>query len=142
MFVRTTKIKQQQRDWYLRNKVKPAYQKRAAANCKKWRQGNLEKLLLSRAKNRAIKLGLEFNLTVEDIVIPKTCPLLGVPLGNKYKDPHIPADHVPSIDRKDNTKGYTKDNIWIISFKANRMKNTATKPELIHFAKAILKDLE
>jgi hypothetical protein len=36
----------------------------------------------------------------------------------------------PSIDRIDSTKGYTPDNIQIISWKANRVKGYATLQEL------------
>ena len=139
---RTIKVKQQQRDWYLRNRDKEDYQTRSALNCIKWRQNNIEKLLLSRARVRARQGNLPFDLELSDIQIPETCPLLGVPLGNKYKDPDVHADYVPSIDRKDNSKGYTKDNIWIISFKANRMKNTASVTELITFSKSILNTFE
>ena len=36
----------------------------------------------------------------------------------------------PSLDRIDSTKGYTKNNVQIISWKANRIKAYATVVEL------------
>jgi hypothetical protein len=46
----------------------------------------------------------------------------------------------PSIDRKDNTKGYTKDNVWVISQLANQMKSNATPEQLRAFARWILSE--
>ena len=39
-----------------------------------------------------------------------------------------------SIDRIDNNKGYHKNNIVVVSFKANTMKNSATLKELYQVA--------
>lgn len=44
----------------------------------------------------------------------------------------------PSLDRIDNDIGYVKDNIWVISQRANQMKGDASKEELICFAKWVL----
>ena len=71
------------------------------------------------AKLRAKKKGLEFDITIDDITIPKLCPILGITL---IKDGIKQNDNSPSIDRINNLKGYTKDNIQVISWKANNIK--------------------
>lgn len=94
------------------------------------------KHMLHRTKDRATKKGICFDLKEEDIVIPEVCPLLEIPIIIGTKDNY---ENTPSIDRIDNTKGYTKDNVWIISKKANSMKNSATPEELNTFCKNVLK---
>ena len=80
----------------------------------------------SRAKYRAKQKGMEFNITKEDIIIPDTCPLLGTPMES------------PSLDRIDSSKGYIKGNVWVISNRANTLKNDATLQEL----KTLVENLE
>lgn len=46
----------------------------------------------------------------------------------------------PSLDRIDNNRGYTKDNIQVISQCANAMKGAATWGELKMFAKWIMEN--
>ena len=86
-----------------------------------------EKRLLYYARKNAKRSGRECELTIDDIVIPEYCPVLGIKLEPGEK---ICSDTSPSIDRIDSTKGYTKDNIWIISNRANRIKNDATIEEI------------
>lgn len=88
------------------------------------------------AKKRAKERGLDFNIEESDIVIPKICPILEVPLEFGTKDNY---NYSPSLDRIDNTKGYIKGNIQVISKKANTMKNSATLQELQTFCKNILR---
>ena len=75
---------------------------------------------------------MEFTIGVEDIIIPKKCPYMQtafIPLDKKLGY---------SLDRIDSSKGYTKDNIQVISRIANIMKNNATEQELLSFAKGVL----
>jgi len=41
----------------------------------------------------------------------------------------------PSLDRIDNTKGYTPDNVVVVSNRANSIKRDATPDELMAVAK-------
>ncbi len=84
------------------------------------------------AKQRAKKKGIAFDITKEDIVIPETCPILGISIVFGAKG--NPRRHSPSLDRKDNSIGYTKDNIQVISNLANSMKNAGTPEDLLKFA--------
>jgi hypothetical protein len=83
--------------------------------------------LLKAVKYRAKKQGLIFSLTSSDLVIPEFCPLLNIPL---KKGNNKPDDFSPNIDRINPNEGYTKENCWIISHRANRIKNNASLEEL------------
>lgn len=84
--------------------------------------------MLNNSKQRAKEAGFEHSLLLEDIVIPDICPVLGIKLETGNRKSHYNA---PSIDRIDNSKGYTKDNIMVISTRANLIKKDATLDELI-----------
>ncbi len=94
-----------------------------------WRSRNIEYLIWHRAKMRSKRSGLSFNIEVSDIIIPNMCPLLNTPIIWSG------GEDSPALDRIDNTLGYIKGNVWIISHLANRMKNSATIDELNHFSK-------
>lgn len=97
---------------------------------------NYKKQILHRTESRAKAKGLEFNIDESDIVIPEICPILEVPIIVGTKGDY---EYSPSIDRIDNSKGYIKGNVQIISKKANSMKNSASPTELITFCKNILR---
>lgn len=103
---------------------------------KKYECSNPEKVLLNRAKQRAKKHNLDFNLVENDIVIPTFCPILGLKLEIKKRTNKGVYKNAPSLDRIDSTKGYTKDNIRVISNRANSLKSNASIDEL----EKILKD--
>ena len=80
------------------------------------------------ATKRAKQSGSEFNLDLSDVIIPDLCPYLGIELdrhNNKI------MDNSPALDRIDNSKGYIKGNVEVISYKANRIKNDSTHSELL-----------
>lgn len=82
--------------------------------------------MLSGARLRAKRRGLPFNITLEDVPIPDKCPILGIPLivGNSK-----PSGNSPSLDRFDPCLGYVKGNVWVISQRANMLKNNGTLEE-------------
>lgn len=84
------------------------------------------KQMYNGARSRAAKADTPFDLDLYDCFIPTKCPILGIHL---YKDG--PKDNAPSLDRIDNTKGYIKGNVHVISMRANRIKNDSTVEELI-----------
>ena len=98
----------------------------------KFFRSDYRRLMVYRAKQNARAKNLEFNLTYEDIEIPTHCPVLGIELfttpGRGKKNPWS-YPNTPSIDRIDNSRGYVKDNIHIISMRANHLKNDATLEE-------------
>lgn len=105
---------------------------------KKYNQYNPVKRLLWAAKKRAKQRGLAFDLEEQDIIIPELCPFLHIPLANSRPRGDARRD-IASLDRIDPSKGYTKDNIQVISWLANSMKSNATPEELIAFAEEVLK---
>jgi hypothetical protein len=108
------------------------------AYCQKYRENNRALVLLGQARYRAKKKGIEFNLELSDIVIPKVCPVLKIPL-SAGSSSGGPRGCSPSLDRIDNTKGYIKGNVQVMSHKANTMKHCADNNELILFANWIKK---
>lgn len=90
-----------------------------------------EQKMLKRSKSRALQKGYEHTIDLTDITIPTHCPLLGIELeigvgGCKFNS--------PSLDRIDPNLGYIKGNVWVISNKANSIKNNATPEELLTIA--------
>lgn len=90
------------------------------------------------AKRRAAKLNLPFDLVLSDIVIPDTCPILGIPI--------VPAKHSitlnsATLDKIIPSRGYVRGNVWVISHKANKMKSNHTIETLELFLSKIREQL-
>lgn len=109
------------KEWRVRNSEHVRHYQTA------WQAQNAEKAMWLRAKQRANKKGVEFTIRVEDIIIPPTCPILGVTLvrSNGRSSPNS-----PSLDRIDPSKGYIPGNVTVISNRANTLKSNASVDEL------------
>lgn len=88
--------------------------------------------ILQCARSRAKKYGLEFNLEASDIIVPVTCPVLGIAIACSNAGF---SDSSPTLDRIDNSLGYVKGNVAVISWRANRIKCDATPEELAAIAR-------
>jgi len=88
------------------------------------------KQLLNNLKASAKKRNIPFELTTEDIDyigIPLTCPVLNIPI---YFNKGQPKDNSISFDRIDSSKGYTRDNVVIVSHRVNKLKSNAAFEEM------------
>jgi hypothetical protein len=101
---------------------------------KQWTNKDIKKIIFDRAKTRATRKKIIFNISLEDIDIPKYCPILGIQL--QYNS----GDNSPSIDRINPKLGYIKGNVQIISNRANTIKNNASIDEIekiLHWMKSV-----
>lgn len=85
------------------------------------------RLLYKNIKSRCKRIGREFSIELEDIIIPEKCPVFGFDLKREDKQTWMCA---PSVDRVDNSKGYIKGNVTVVSRRANILKKDATLEEL------------
>jgi hypothetical protein len=85
------------------------------------------RLLYSNIKSRCKRLGREFSIEMEDIIIPEKCPVFGFELKREDRQTWMCA---PSVDRIDSSKGYIKGNVTVVSRRANIIKRDATLEEL------------
>ena len=138
------KAKLYNQQYYVKNKLRinkqtAAYQKahpetRAKYNTA-YKRKNPQRYMWATARNNARRDGREFTITPEDIMIPEYCSYLGLKL--TFRERRGIEDSGYSLDRIDNRKGYIPGNIEVISDLANRMKQNATKEQLITFANSI-----
>ena len=86
-----------------------------------------QKNLLRWARDRAGQQDIPFNITVEDIYIPKSCPVLKIPL---FSGDGVSCENSPTLDKIVPELGYVPGNVIVISRRANRIKSNASWHEL------------
>ena len=85
-----------------------------------------ERTMVHQARIRAKKDVVICSVNPEDVLIPKRCPVFHTEFFSGTRQNHLDS---PSLDRVNPDKGYTKDNICVISWKANKMKSDGTEAE-------------
>jgi hypothetical protein len=119
---------QRQREYRAKPGVRDAESRRAKERyitLEGWR-----KAIIARLKFRAKKSGLEFDLKPDDLDIPSHCPVLGLVLVAGRGVSFRTSANSPSVDRFDNSKGYVRGNVRVISNRANILKRDATVEEM------------
>ena len=90
--------------------------------------------MVHEARKRAKDKSLPFDIDRDYIrsIVPSHCPVFKCPLewSSHRNQNSAPLPNSPSLDRIDPSKGYVKDNVWIISHRANAIKNNASHEEL------------
>jgi hypothetical protein len=83
---------------------------------------------------------ISIDLKPEDIIINEYCPFFNTKIDYRSSKKKAKLDKYHySIDRIDNSKGYVKGNVWIISMLANVIKNYSTISELLIFSENMIK---
>lgn len=94
------------------------------------------------AKHRSTAKNYEFDLDVEWIFerLNKPCPKTGYNfvVGSGGKNYSTRNPYSPSMDRIDNSKGYTKDNVQVVCWIYNAAKQTFSDKELLDFCKQVV----
>jgi hypothetical protein len=89
---------------------------------KEWAAKSPQQRLYDAARSRAWARDIKFDLSIEDIQVPTECPVFKVPFGK--------GELAPSLDRFYPELGYTKGNVFVVSKRANVLKNNAQSWEL------------
>jgi hypothetical protein len=87
---------------------------------------------LRQRKNSANKLGIPFDITLEQIEQPEHCPVLGIKLNYAWggKDGHLRDPSKATLDKLVPELGYVPGNVFVISWRANKLKSDMTIQEL------------
>lgn len=95
--------------------------------------------ICQKARKRGRERGLPSTITADDLVWPSHCPVLGLELDYPERSGMRGAGAAqanwPSLDRWDSTKGYVPGNVFVISYRANTLKNSANYAEILLVAK-------
>lgn len=117
-----------------KRRTKPEKQLEYGRKYQAKRRENFEyrlQMLLNASKQRAAAKNIEHTLTLTDIkeLYPADgkCPVFGTTL--QFNKAGF-RNSSPSLDKIDPTKGYTKDNVQVLSWRANKIKSDASIHEL------------
>jgi hypothetical protein len=88
-------------------------------------------------KRSAKEKGIPFTIKFEQIEQPTHCPILGIELNYKWSGKNRRDSAKASIDKVDPSKGYILGNVFVISWRANKLKSDMSLQELENILKYI-----
>lgn len=101
---------------------------------------NRARIIFNSARSRARKTNREFDLTIEglrELLKVGICFATGFRLDFNPSDKSLRNPLAPSIDRRDNTKGYTTENIQLVCNMYNCGKGEANEIDFIAMCLAV-----
>jgi hypothetical protein len=96
----------------------------------KYRTGNTLYRQFCTRKQSADRRGIPFTIKFEDIQQPKFCPVLGIELNYNWSGDHRRDEAKATIDKVIPGLGYIPGNVFVISWRANKLKSDMTLDEL------------
>jgi hypothetical protein len=93
----------------------------------------------ARAKSRGLPFDIDWKWMVKTFRSTTHCPVSGIEFD--WKASNRDLSNCPSLDRFDNSRGYTKDNVNVISLKANSRKNDTSLEKLKMLASWVVDQL-
>lgn len=81
-------------------------------------------------KQTAIRRGIPFTIEFDQIEQPEFCPILGLKLNYGWSGEHRRDDAKASFDKVVPVLGYVPGNVFVISWRANKLKNDMSLSEL------------
>lgn len=106
---------------------------------KRWRRENRASYLVSQARQRAKKKGMDFTVTPEFVQLQLDigiCPVTGIVF--ETHDTDVTSAFAPSLDRIDPNQGYTLENTQVVVRIYNHAKNTYKHSDVRGFARALM----
>lgn len=136
------KTRQSKKLWY-KNGGKEKQQSYTKANPVKTITASLVSGARSRAKSKNLPFDIDLDyirsMVGENAELALNCPIFDIPLdwSRIRNNGNRAMSNSPSLDRIDPERGYVKGNVWIISYRANVIKNDASHEELKLVTKAV-----
>jgi hypothetical protein len=120
------------------HRYRKLHPEKTAESLRKWRRTHRATYYISQIRRRSRKNGQEFDLT-EQWFEEKFA--LGSALSGTAFDPSQTghSSHVASVDRIDNSRGYTMDNCRLILRAENMFKSTMTDEEMFRIAEEMVR---
>ena len=102
----------------------------AVTDRENYRTDNTLQRQFNTRKQSALRNGILFSIKFEDIEQPEYCPVLGIKLNYGWSGEGLRDDAKATIDKLVPELGYVPGNVFVISWRANKLKNDMTIIEL------------